>query len=620
MSQKMIQDALLSGTASAPGDLPLSLIRQRVKLLQSQFRHDNRLEPLAPIPDQPVTVWASSGGKRPLAYAEVWYTTDQTAPQPDTAHRLPMRVEQVTWDVETRYLKQWRADIPAMPAGTVVRYRIAGWETQPTAPQTPPAHFAHDGHGMWFAYEGEMSTFAYRVAPAGADRPAWMNEAVIYQIFLDRFHPGNENGRFAPNLDPNQKHGGTLLGVERALPYLADLGINCIWLSPLGPAQTYHRYDATDYFGVDPDLGTNDDLKRLIEKAHKLGMRMILDFVPSHFSWEHPAFVAAQADPDADTADWFIFDEWPDKYRCFLSVVPSLVSLNGNSAGVRRYLNDSATFWLTEMGFDGLRLDHSIGHGSDFWVQFQTAVQSAKPDAVLIAEATDTPDALKALNGRLQILDFPLAQSLRLMFGRREGTISEFNTFLDMYTRFMQDGPGRVSFLDNHDMNRFLFVAGDRPQRLKMALLCQMTLSPTPIIYYGSEVGMSQVADKEAGGFGGDSEVRRDMPWDPADWNHDLLTFYKAVIDVRHQQTAVWQSALETFHVDDAAETLAYGYPAHGVAVLFNWSQSDQAITMPTAQTGTLLLTSGQAPTFETSQPQLVVNLEPETAVLIQYH
>src|SRR5207248_8175253 len=107
-----------------------------------------------------------------------------------------------------------------------------------------------------------------------------------------------------------------------------DLGITCLWLSPLNPAPSYHRYDATDYYSVDPVLGTNEDLRVLTDDAHRRGMRVILDWVPSHSSVDHPAFRAAQADPSSPSANWFIFDERPDKYRCFLGVIPSLPSFN----------------------------------------------------------------------------------------------------------------------------------------------------------------------------------------------------------------------------------------------------------------------------------------------------
>jgi glycosidase len=324
-----------------------------------------------------------------------------------------------------------------------------------------------------------------------------MADAIIYHIFLDRFHPGTADGAFPANLDPNIRHGGALRGITQALPYLDDLGVNCLWLSPIGPSDTYHRYDQKDFFGIDPELGSEADLQALIETAHGRGMRLILDFVPSHTSWKMPEFVAARQDQNAPAYDWFVFDEWPDRYRNFLNRVPMLPSFNTESDSARRYLIDSARHWLCDMGFDGLRLDHSIGHGMDFWVQFSNELEQAKPDAALFGEATDTPENLRSMHGRLQgFLDFPLAQTLRLTFGRGYWGVNELAGMLEAYQRFMQDGPGRVSFFDNHDMNRFLFEAGNDTRRLKLAALCLLTLPLAPVIYYGTEIGMSQLIDK----------------------------------------------------------------------------------------------------------------------------
>ena len=177
----------------------------------------------------------------------------------------------VDWRLHVGFLQNWQAEVPAQARGTAVRYRLAGWLRE-TPEDAPPDLFAQDGQGFWSFLQDDspVTTFAYYVEPDTAVGPAWMADAVIYHIFLDRYHPGNENGRFADGLHPNARHGGTLRGVTHTLPYLADLGITCIWLSPLNISHTYQRYDATDLFVVDPDLGTNDDLRDLIDQAMSL--------------------------------------------------------------------------------------------------------------------------------------------------------------------------------------------------------------------------------------------------------------------------------------------------------------------------------------------------------------
>lgn len=575
MSKRLITP-LSSGITSAPGDLPISLLKKREGLKAVQFRHDNLIDPLRPQPDQPVTVTATSGAAIPLERVEIWYTIDGSWPDA-TSQRQKMDNSAVEWHSETSYVNVWQATLPPQPDGALVRYKIAGYDYG----RSTPTHFAHDGMGFWFNYAEEgITTFAYRVKTKHG-LPEWMETAVIYHIFLDRFR-GNA-GQLTPQEDPMTRHGGTLQGIIDALPYLHDLGFTCLWLSPIGPADTYHRYDQKDFVAIDEDLGDEETMRRLVKEAHALGIRLVLDYVPSHASWKMPQFVAAQQDQNAATANWFVFEEWPHKYRNFLGVVPSLVTFNSNDDGIRQYLIDSAIYWLCEIGIDGLRLDHVLGHGMDFWAVFCHALEQAKPDVAIFGEATDSPDALRGYNGRLQaILDFPIAQALRMSFGAGEWDVAMLNSMLRAYTLYMQDGPDRVTFIDNHDMDRFLYVAKQDVRRLKMGLLCLLTLPHPPIIYYGTEIGMSQTQGKDDGGFGGDHVIRTVMLWNEADWNEEVLSFTKAAIALRHAhptlQTGRWESAL----VD--GEKKLYGYRLLGdtavYTVLFNLGKKQQQLSL----------------------------------------
>lgn len=586
---------LISGIASAPGDIPMPAIEQRHSQKAVQFRHDNTISPYQPTPEQAVTITATSGASLPITHAEVWYTVDGSLPNA-TSTRVPMQISEVLWEAHTSYLNQWQAEIPPQLDGAIVRYKIAAY----TAGSNDPAYFAHDGFGFWFRLgEAGVTTFAYRVHNQPKHLPEWMNDAVIYHIFLDRFR-GNA-GQLSAQEDPMARYGGTIKGVIDALPYLADLGINCLWFSPMGPSETYHRYDQWDFSGLDPALGTEAQMRDLVAQAKGLGMRLILDYVPSHGSWKMPQFVAAQQDRNAPTADWFIFDEWPNKYRCFLNAVPELVSFNGNSDGARQFLIDSALYWLIEMGFDGVRLDHVIGQGMDFWTVFSKAIEEKKPDAAIFGEATDTPMALRAYNGRLQaILDFPLAQALRMSFGLGAWSIHDLNGMFQAYNRFMKTGPARVSFIDNHDMDRFLYVANQDVRRLKMALLCMLTLPHTPVLYYGTEIGLSQTQSKDDGGFGGDHVIRGAMQWDEAKWDSSLHAFTKAAITLRRAQPALRTGQWQPLLADEARKL--FGYKMVGetavIHLYFNLGDTPQQIQLGNAAT-TLLTTNAQSTVIE---------------------
>lgn len=590
--------------ASAPGELPPEDVMRRVGAQRWQFRHDNTLRPLGPEPGEPTDVWAINGDQRRVERAVVWYTVNGEAPTTASA-RVPMEIADVVWDPLAGYLTRWHAQIPAQPTQTVVRYCIGGWSDLTAPATTPPDTWAQDGQGFWFQFAADfgLTTFAYRVEPRASPLPDWVRDAVVYHIFLDRFHPGTVGGQWQHVGSPTEVHGGTLQGVRDALPYLGDVGVTCLWLSPLSPSPSYHRYDTTDYFAVDPALGTGDDLRKLVDDAHQRGMRVIMDFVPAHCSRSHPAFRDAQASEAAPTASWFTFEEHPDRYRMFLGSVPSLPSINAQDPAARAHLIDSAVQWLAGYGVDGFRIDHAIGVGMDFYVALRTAMLAAKVDSFTVGEVTDTPDCLRRYRNRLDaVLDFPLARALRLTFARSEWNIADFCAFLDSYDRYMSTGPGRLSFLDNHDMNRFLFAADNRVERLKLAALCQFTLVPTPILYYGTEVGLSQEHDIEAGGFGGDAEARRNMPWDPALRNEDLRAFYRSLVALRLEHRLLRDGARRTIHVDTEKQSCAYmrsstdDIDGDALLVALNLGGEPAAVPLPRRSSDwRLLLSTGSA-------------------------
>lgn len=595
ISPPQSSEEAFSQIATAPGDLPTPQQQLRLTSQTHQFRHDNTIVPLAPEPEKPVEVWATSGTGMPLHRAAIFYTTDGSLPTLDS-QSLPMTEETVDWQVSVGYLTRWRAEIPGQAADTVVRYRIGGWQTgEPDGAE--PTVWAHDGQGFHFADPNAVTVFAYSVETARSPLPHWMADAVIYQIFLDRFHPGTEDGRFTGPSGPRDRHGGTIDGVRQALPYLADLGVTCLWLSPLHPSETYHRYDTIDFFHVDPELGGNKALLALVNEAHAREMRVLLDFVPSHASWHHPAFLAAQQDRTSPTHSWFTFDEWPDKYRSFLGVSTHLPTFNTQDEGAREYLIGSAVHWLEEYGVDGFRVDHVIGPSMDFWVAFHRAITQAKADVVAFGEATDTPDSLRRYRGRLHgILDFPLARALRSTFAAGTWGVGELDSFLDAHETYMESGPGRVSFLDNHDMERFLYLAGGDTARLKLAALCLFTLSATPILYYGTEVGLSH-SKGFGNGLGGDSEARRDMIWDTGEWDRDLLVFFQGLIRLRRDYPALQHRSRRTTHLDRRDQTYAYLRSRHtaesvgtdDLLVAFNLGNEAASIPLPDGNWSTVL-------------------------------
>ncbi|MEA2515558.1 MAG: cyclomaltodextrinase / maltogenic alpha-amylase / neopullulanase [Thermomicrobiales bacterium] len=529
MSDDVTQDFIFGTLAT--DDLRLASLRAEGRGLY----HGNRISPADPEPGQPVHVRVDAGTDVAATAVSLFYTLDGESPT-TTSPRIDLTAGASVWDTLLwGYRREWHGALPAQAEGTLVRYQIAATTL--------------DGETVWADVDqetGEAASFAYHV-----DRervPVWLREAVIYHVFVDRFSPGSGHAwNTATSL--NEIWGGTIRGVTEALPYLDELGVTCLWLSPVFPSPTHHGYDPTDYFGVEPRLGTVEDLREFFAAAHARGMRVLLDFVANHVSDEHPAFRRAMTDPVATERDWFTFIEWPRGYRSFFGV-SSMPRLAIDHAGAADYVIEAARFWL-EQGADGFRLDYANGPSHGFWSRFRAATRAAKPDSATFGEVVETAELQRSYLGRLDgTLDFLLLQQLRSFFAFDAIPASTFDAFLAWHLDYFPADFVLPSFLDNHDMNRFLWVAGGDRRRLKLAALCQFTLPHPPIIYYGTEVGLSQRRDLTyPDGSRRLEESRTLMPWGAAQ-DGDLLAYYRTLVAMRRARPTLWQGERTTLAAD----------------------------------------------------------------------
>jgi glycosidase len=460
--------------------------------------------------------------------------------------------------------------LPAQPDGTLVRYQILAY----------PA----DGGDPIPADEGAVFSYLVNSRPL----PDWAREARVYQIFPDRFSPGNGRA-WNPVSHLNDIYGGTLRGIIDHLDYIAGMGFNVIWLNPFFPDKTHHGYHATDHFSVNPRLGTLDEMRELAAEAHARGIRLLFDFVANHVGSGHPHFQHARAHEDSPYHDWFRWEEWPDKYAAYFHV-PDLPEVDTDHPGVRRYLFDSVRFWLTDVGFDGLRIDYALGPSHDFWTALRRTVHQAKPDAWLFGEATHTPDRLKTYNGRFHgCLDFLLTQHIRDTFAFNTLSVAAFDNFLHLHQQFFEANDCLPSFLDNHDMDRFLHIAGGDTRKLKLAALCQFTLPGPPIVYNGTEVGVKQERAIHAPGSEGMAECRQPMRWGDAQ-DADLRDYFRWLLHLRRDHPVIWQGERRTVHLDAEAGTWAYAISSDTETLLVAFNLSDQHRTF------TLTLPEGKRP------------------------
>jgi glycosidase len=384
---------------------------------------------------------------------------------------------------------------------------------------------------------------------------------------VDRFARPGET--LPPPGDSTALYGGTLDGIREHIDHIAGLGCNVLWLSPVHQSPSHHGYDHEDFLTVEPRYGGDAALVRLVEAAHDRDMRVLLDFVPNHTGRGHHLFRDA-IEKDGEAAAYYRFWQWPHYYRCFNDVI-SLPELDTGDRNVQQQLVRAAQHWLTAYGADGIRCDHVAGVDPAFWVELRRGLRAVKTDALVLGEATGLPDWLARYAGRLDaIFDFDLAYYVRqALAGGRMGAAA-FATWLDEHDR-AYPGLGLATLLDNHDMNRFLWMAGGNVDRLKLAATLLLTLPGMPVIYYGTEVGLSQRFD----GAIENAEARLPMLWG-GEQNQDLLAHFQALGRLRRDSVALRRGERRTVLAD--AEVFAYERSAgeESVVVALNFSERPQ--------------------------------------------
>lgn len=464
---------------------------------------------------------------------------------------------------------------------------------------------------------------------------SWANGAVFYEVFVRSFKDANGDGK------------GDLAGLIERLDYLndgnpatdTDLGVDALWLMPVFASPSYHGYDTTDYETVNPDYGTNADLQRLCDEAHKRGMKVIVDLVLNHTSDKHPWFVDSASSPKSPKRDWYVWRKddpgwgkpWSPEskawcplggafYYClFWSGMPDL---NFRNPEVRAEAKRLATLWLA-MGVDGYRLDatrHLIETGPGqqgqndtaethaFLKEFSAAVHAFRTEAVLIGENwTETPIIARYYGETAKIpggdelalnFDFPLAG--RIIGAARQGKASMIAEKIVEMQKTYPPGATWVPFLTNHDMVRVATNLGNDAGKLRVAAAVLLTLPGTPFLYYGEEIGLQNGPGKD------DEDKRTPMPWSGGEggrgfttgkpWHafapgtasveeqardpRSLLSHYRALIHARHRSPALRHGRLEILGSDGAVLVYLISEGKERVLVAHNLGDAAQSKTL----------------------------------------
>jgi alpha-glucosidase len=427
--------------------------------------------------------------------------------------------------------------------------------------------------------------------------PNWVRDAVFYQIFPDRFADGDpsnnvQSGAYSyygrpvvarqwgeqPNraTAPIEFFGGDLQGITQRLDYLAELGVNALYLNPVFLAPSNHKYDVEDYSHIDPHLGGDGALAVLRRALDERGMHLLLDIVPNHCGATHPWFRAAQADPQAPTAEFFTFRKHPNEYESWLGVA-SLPKLDYRSQRLREVMyegNDAIMrFWLLEpYRIDGWRIDvanmlgrqgpsqlgHKIGRA------IRRAIKAEQPEAYLLGEhffdgtphlGGDELDASMNYQGfMLPVLRWLAGAEVAAVWNTPWSDHSSLPTevLAEQLQAFRAVIPWQIAtqqfnLIGSHDTPRLRTMLGDDLERVKLAATLLMTYPGVPCIYYGDEIGLPG---------GGDPDCRRCMVWDTNQWEANLHATYRQLIALRRTSPALRWGGFHMLHA--AEQTLAY--------------------------------------------------------------
>lgn len=469
-------------------------------------------------------------------------------------------------------------------------------------------------------------------APAGAATPSRPGSSgVYYEIFVRSFADSNGDGI------------GDLNGITARLDYLQWLGVSGLWLTPIYPSASYHGYDVTNYFAVNPQFGTMADFHRLLREAHARGIKVLIDMVLNHTSDRSPWFQQA-LDPKSPYHDWYTWAGAGTDLSALSSLgTPAwhrragqyylgdfsgdMPDLDYDTPAVRREMIKVGRFWLAQ-GVDGFRLDATtqiyIDFASDvgsarairknvaWWQEYHSALRATDRTVFLLGEVPSHSEAEAApyYAGLNSVFDFPLAKALvAAAAGERSPNLGTY--VQQAWRTFRQKARGPIvdaPFIGNHDRDRVIDQLHGNESHMRMAAAMLLTMPGAPFIYYGEEIGMHGVKP--------DPAIREPMRWDrnrhqpgETSWESapdnaspdlsvaaeradptSLLNFYRRLIHWRIELPALRDGGIASYPADGGPiSAYVRADRAQRLLVIHNLSASPRRIRLPGAGFHTLI-------------------------------
>lgn len=456
--------------------------------------------------------------------------------------------------------------------------------------------------------------------------PKWVEQAVFYQIFPDRFANGSKandpQNVQAWSDEPTyfNRYGGDAVGIQEKVGYLKDLGINAIYFNPIFKSPSNHRYDASDYKLVDPEFGTNAEYFGLTRALDKAGIRTMLDFAFNHTAVDFGPFMDLRSKGEESRyKGWYWVKSYPVEvkenptYEAWFNF-PSMPKLNVMNPETHAYVMGVVDFWKKNSSLHGLRLDVANEVDMRLWRDLRKHVKQAWPDTYILGE--EWGDATKWLGGdqwdasmnyqfRDACLRFLAEQSIPAgEFGRR--LMKNYSLYAPQVSRV------QYNLLSSHDTPRFLSLCDGDQKRALLGATVLFTWPGTPSIYYGEELGMEG---------GRDPENRRGMEWGKASAGNPFLKHYKKLIALRRGSRALQSGAPAILSSSDQTQTLIFSrvLDKDQAIIAINRSTSPQrpAFTLPPEISARRFVDALTGARLAASKDRLAVSLPPMSAAVL---
>lgn len=384
--------------------------------------------------------------------------------------------------------------------------------------------------------------------------PEWAKGQVFYHIFPERFYNGHidkNHRKYVPwGSKPTRDNymGGDLKGIIEKIDYIMELGVDCIFLNPIFEADFNHKYATINYFNVDPDFGTNEDLIKLVHECHKRNIKIVLDGVFNHIGVNSMQFKdVLEKQENSKYKDWFYITRFPvdishHNYEC-VGAYKWMPKLRTSNPEVQKFILNVMEYWIVEAEIDGWRLDVADEVDYTVWQEARERLKRRFPDIILLGETWGNASMLLQGNQLDIAMNYVFRDAVKDFFVNNIKP-SEFDARLNrMLAEYYNEvNEAMYNLIDSHDTKRFLRECNENKRIFKLAVAFQILFCGSPAIYYGDEVGMTGDNDPDCRGA---------MIWDETKQDKDILEWYKRIIRIRKDNISVKRGDFYTIVCDD---------------------------------------------------------------------